>query len=308
MKKNNSYLVDDEIDLGVLIKSLWREKILILSISIICALTGYLYASYQPQEFKSEIKLKNPPSQLFEPYIFYNNNNNNNININNNINNINNSSNITAQFISDFKLNFLSLDNLQSFTEESREFDNFKGYLKSRNTSAKKYFANKIDEVKEKNLVIPDKYFLVFTKELDGDNFLINYAEFTKKKTLFEIKKILKLSIENKISKLDNSLQNAKLINLENPIVTSGNQINIKDEPGETFYKGSKILSQEIIQSKRLLIKLENDQFDFEIISDKPLKSLFKEMSNLLYTVIGLTIGLFLSLGIIFFKDILKTN
>jgi LPS O-antigen subunit length determinant protein (WzzB/FepE family) len=305
MKKNNSYLVDDEIDLGVLIKSLWREKILILSISIICALTGYLYASYQPQEFKSEIKLKNPPSQLFEPYIFNNNNNNNN-NINNI--NINNSSNITAQFISDFKLNFLSLDNLQSFTEESREFDNFKGYLKSRNTSVKKYFANKIDEVKEKNLVIPNKYFLVFTKELDGDNFLINYAEFTKKKTLFEIKKILKLSIENKISKLDNSLQNAKLINLENPIVTSGNQINIKDEPGETFYKGSKILSQEIIQSKRLLIKLENDQFDFEIISDKPLKSLFKEMSNLLYTVIGLTIGLFLSLGIIFFKDILKTN
>jgi LPS O-antigen subunit length determinant protein (WzzB/FepE family) len=47
MKKNNSYLADDEIDLGSIIKSLWKEKILILSISIICGLIGYLYAFFQ---------------------------------------------------------------------------------------------------------------------------------------------------------------------------------------------------------------------------------------------------------------------
>ena len=55
MKKNNSYLADDEIDLADFIKSLWREKILILSISIIFGLAGYLYAITQPQELKTEI-------------------------------------------------------------------------------------------------------------------------------------------------------------------------------------------------------------------------------------------------------------
>ena len=183
MKKNNSYLADDEIDLNDLIKLLWREKILILSISIICGLAGYLYASFQPQEFKTEIQLKNPPSQLFEPYkdvfsVFDNNSNNNN----NSSSSSNSNSNVAGQFISDFKLYFLSLDNLQSFLEESRGFDNFKGYLKLKNISTKKYFANKLNEVKEKNFFISNKYVFFFNKELDGDNFIYNYLEFTKKK------------------------------------------------------------------------------------------------------------------------------
>ena len=112
MKKNNSYLADDEIDLSDLIKSYWREKILILSISIICGLLVYLSAFFKPEEFKTEIQLKYPHPQLFEPYnyILFNNNNNSN-------NNNNNNSNVAIQFNSDFKLNLLSLDNLESFVE-----------------------------------------------------------------------------------------------------------------------------------------------------------------------------------------------
>jgi LPS O-antigen subunit length determinant protein (WzzB/FepE family) len=302
MKKNNPYITDDEIDLGDLVKKMWREKILILSISIVFGLLGYLYASLNQEfkeEFKIEIKLKNPPSQLFEPYthVFTNNKSNNNNN------------DIAIQFISEFKLNFLSLNNIESFIDESREFDNFKGYLKSRNTSTKQYFTNRLKEVTEKNLIITNKYFLVFTKELDGDAFLNNYAQFIKKKTEFELKKNLKLSIINKITSLENALENAILINLENPILRSMNQTNqVVNEPEDLFYKGSKILSQEIIYAKKLLIKLENDQFNFNIISDKSLNSPVKEMPNLTYFAIGLMFGLFLSLGIIFFKDILKNN
>ena len=119
----------------------------------------------------------------------------------------------------------------------------------------------------------------------------------------------MKLSITNKITSLENALENAILINLENPILRSMNQTNqVVNEPEDLFYKGSKILSQEIIYLKRLLMKLENDQFNFDIISDKPLNSPFKEMPNLAYFAIGLMFGLFLSLGIIFFKDILKNN
>ena len=176
MKKNNSYLADDEIDLGNIIKSLWREKILILSISIICGLTGYLYASFQPQEFKTEIRLKNPPIQIFEPYNLLNINNNNN----------------AEQFILDFKSNLLSSDNLENFIEESREFDNFKGYLKSRNVSVKQYFiGNKFGEVKEKNIIISNEYFLNHSKELDGVIFLVKYVEFIKKKKQLLSSKII---------------------------------------------------------------------------------------------------------------------
>ena len=176
MKKNNSYLAHDVIDLGDLIKLIWREKILILSISIIFGFAGYLYASFQPQEFKAEIKIKNPPSQLFEPYMV-----------------VSNSNNIASNFISDFKLNFLSLDNLQSFVDETREFDNLKAYFKSRNISATQYFKNKIGEVKEKNLVILNIYFLVFPKKIDGHLFLNNYVEFTKKKNCIRVKKEFKI-------------------------------------------------------------------------------------------------------------------
>ena len=180
MKKNNSYLADDEIDLGDLVRTLWREKILILSISVICGLLGYLYASFKPEEFKAEITLKNPPFQLFENY-------NGLIEINpNNNNNNNNNNNIGGQFISNFKLKLLSLDNLESFVEESRNLDNFKAYLKSKNSTVNKYFKDKLGEVKEKNIIIPNKYFLVFLKGLDGDIFLNNYVEFTKKKYITE--------------------------------------------------------------------------------------------------------------------------
>jgi LPS O-antigen subunit length determinant protein (WzzB/FepE family) len=297
MKKNNPYITitDDEIDLGDLVRTLWREKILILSISIVFGLLGYLYASFI-EEFKIEIKLKNPPSQIFEPYthVFTNNNNNN----------------IAEQFISDFKLNLLSLDNLETFVEESRDLDTFKKYLKSRNISTKQYFAKKLGEVKQKNIINPNEYFLIFTKELDGDIFLNNYIQFIKKKTIFELKKNLKLSIINKITSIENAIENAKIVNLENPILLSPlNQtnyaVNIQED---LFYKGSKVLSQEIIFLKRLMIKLENDQFNFEIILDKPLDYKFYKTPNLTFFVIGIILGLFLSLGIIYLRGALKNN
>jgi capsular polysaccharide biosynthesis protein len=82
----------------------------------------------------------------------------------------------------------------------------------------------------------------------------------------------------------------------------------VVNEPTDLFYKGSKILSQEIVDLKNLLIKLENEQFNFEIIVDKPLSSPVKKMPNLVYFAVGLMLGLFLSLGIVFFKGILKNN
>jgi LPS O-antigen subunit length determinant protein (WzzB/FepE family) len=306
MKKNNSYIVDYEIDLGDLIRTLWREKILILCISIICGLLGYLNASFKPEEFKTEIKLKNPHQQLFEPYIYKFND----INSVNNNNNNNNNNEIVEQFISDFKSNLLSLDNLETFVEESRDLDNFKVYLKSRNISARQYFANKLGEVKEKNIIIPNTYFLFFEKKiLDGNIFLNNYVEYVKKKNIIEFKKFLKSRIQNRIYNIEDALETAKLINLENPILTSMDRQNqVVNEPEALFYKGTKVLSQSIIINKKLLQKLENDQFNYNPILDKGIIAQINKTSSYFYFLTGLFVGFFLSCIIIFFKSALKNK
>lgn len=289
MKKNNSYLADDEIDLGDIVKSLWEKKILILSISIICGLLSYFYGLSKLQEFKTEIILKNPPIQIFEPHNLLNNNNN---------------KDIAEQFISDFKLNLLSFDNVQNFIEESREFDNFKRYLKSRNISAKQYFINqKVEEAIEKKIIIPNKYFLNHTKELDGAIFMNEYVEFTKKKTIVEFKNNLKLTLLNTINYHQEALEIAKKIQLENPILKSTAAVII--EPEVLFYRGTKVISENLNYLNKRLIKLENDQFNYNIILQKALT--LKNPRNLsLDFVFGLILGSFLSLVIIYLKNILK--
>jgi len=300
MKKNNSYLADDEIDLADLIKLLWKEKILILSIIIICGLLGYFYGLSKRQELRAEITLKNPPKQIFEPYNLFNNNNNKNNNNNNNNNNI------VEQFVFELKLNLLSLDNLENFIEESGEFDNFKGYLKSRNISAKQYISDlKFAEVKEKNLVIPNKYFLNHSKELDGAILLNKYVEFIKKKTIVELKNNLKLTLLNTINNHHEALEIAKKIQLENPIIKTTTQQQVITEPEALFYKGTKVISENLHYLNKQLIKLENDQFNYNIILQKA--STLKNPINLpLYFALGLILGSLLSLVIIYLKNILK--
>ena len=284
MKKINTYFIDDEIDLRDFIKKLCKEKILILSISIICGLLGYFYGLSKSQELKTEITVKNPHIQIFEPYNLSNNN-------------------IVGQFTSDFRLNFLSLDNVQNFIEESREFDNFKGYLKSINISANEYFANKFGEVKEKNIIIPNKYFINHTKEFDGAIFFNKYVEFIKKKTIVELKNNLKLTLLNSIHDHQEALEIAKKIQLENPIIKTTQQA--VNEPEALFYKGTKVISENLNNLNKRLIKLENDQFNYNAVLQKAL-TLDNSTNLSLYFVLGLILGSFLSLVIIYLKSILK--
>ena len=188
--------------------------------------------------------------------------------------------------------------------DESEQFDNFKEYLKLRNISAKIYFANKIGEVKVDNLLISNQFFLVFPKELNGDIFLNNYVEFTKNKTIFETKTNLKKLIEIKILFYEDNLQKAKLIDFEKPM----QEYIAQNNPEDLFYKGSQILAQEIIFLKKLLIKLDNEQFNFNIILDKPSNFNLNESNKLTYFQLGLMFGLLLSFVIIFFKSLLKNN
>jgi LPS O-antigen subunit length determinant protein (WzzB/FepE family) len=297
MKKRNNYLADDEIDLSELIKKLWKEKILILSISIICGLLSYFYASLKPQEFKTEITVRNPPKEIFEPYTNY----------------LTTVTTTTAneQFISEFKSNFLSIDNIQNFMEQSGEFVNFKRYLKSRNISVAQYFTGevgeKLGEVKQANIIIPGRYFVKHSKELDGAIFLNNYAEFIKKKTFAEIKKNLKLKILNTLDYYNEAFIIATKIQLEDPLTKLKADYIIISEL-EPLFKGTKLLSQILKNLNNKATKLENDQFDYNIIIQKSITLPINPINSFLYFAFGLVLGLFLSFVIIFLKNYENKN
>jgi LPS O-antigen subunit length determinant protein (WzzB/FepE family) len=287
MKKKDIYLADDEIDLKDLIKSLWREKIIILSVSIICGLTGYLYSTLQQQEFKTEFEIKYSPSQLFYNYI-------------NELENKNND-NITKEkeIITIFKLNFLSLDNMKSFFEKSTEFDNFKVYLKSRNTDPKLYFNKKrFGRATEEN-----KFFIVSPKKLDQIVFINNYIEFSNNKTISDFKNIIKQEIIKNINIYEESIEVAKQINLEKPIL----QMSIKtNQIGHLYNNGTQILTKQVYMSKAKLAELEREQFKSIFILYKISTPIIISKSPSLYSFSGMIFGFLLSLIIIFFKNLMK--
>ena len=265
---------------------------------------SYLYVYALPQEFKTEITIKNPPEEIFLSYErrlnFLNNNNNNNNN--------NNRGHILKQFVFDFNLKLLSLDNLERFVEQSTELDDFKEYLKVRKMTSKQYFQNnKFGQFKEKNQIITNKFFLIFPKELDGSTFLNNYVEFTKNKQIIELENKLKLLINDDIAVLQEALESAKQINLENPVLNAIDSRNAVANNSEfLFIKGSKILTQEITHLKKILTNLENNKLDYNSILDKASVVFVVSKFSFLYIILGLVFGFFLSLVIVFFKAINK--
>ena len=77
-------------------------------------------------------------------------------------------------------------------------------------------------------------------------------------------------------------------------------------EPATLFYRGSEVLTRDIINLKKLLQKLENDQFNYNLMLDKASAPVLLNMSVILFFVSGLVLGFLLSLVIIFLKNILK--
>ena len=176
--------------------------------------------------------------------------------------------------------------------------------------SAKQYFQNgRFDNIKDKDQIILNKYYLIFPKELDGSLFLNNYIEYTKIKTQTEFKNKLKLVFLNNLLQYEQALEAAELINLDNPILLKSmphQQSAILNEPEALFYNGTKILKQQIINKKKLILNLEADKFNYNPILDKASAPETMVKNQFLKTLAGLIFGLFLSLVIIFFRNILE--
>lgn len=291
MKKNNFYLSDNEIDLGNLIKSMWRDKIIVLSISIICGFFGYVYSVSQPKMYKAEIVLRNAPSSLFEAYRTFLI-----------------SESISQQFNDEFRSLLLSLDNLVQFVENNNKIDDLKNNLKKKDISVKNYFDGKFVYEEDKNKKTLNKYSLTYSEPFPIDTFLKDYIIFTQQQALIIFKKTLIKKILAQIRLYEQHLKIAENIGLKNPILQSmAEGRGVINEPEALFYKGTKVLSQQLLFFNDLLDETQNIKLDYNPILEITLSKLLITQPHKILVFFGLVLGLFFSFIIIFVKKILKS-
>jgi len=294
--KNNLRTDDLEVYLSNYLRKILKEKILIFFISILCGFLIFFYALYKEKKIYIDITIKDPPQELFEPYVFIFD-----------LSSINSDSQrLREKFISEFSDQILSTDNLISYAEQNKEINNFKQILKNKNTSLVEYFKKeRLVNFKEKNKIIPNKFILVLPEGVNGIFFLDNYVEFIKSKSILEFKKKLKLTLENNIIFYENAR-----------ILSEKNQLNNKllyDTQNERLLSNhlyripSGVLLSQISITEELIKKLDSDKFNYNHILEKSYSSSLSSRFFLYFNFLsGLIFGFFLSLVIIFVKNTFK--
>lgn len=288
MNPNNQTIPDDEIDLKKIILTLWKEKYLILIITLVFTVAGFIYGILQlkqPKVYQSTIILRDVPKGQFGKYTIFLSDSN---------------------FNQEFKLNLISLNNLVNFVEQNKKIDEFKSYLKTNNIKTSTYFKGKFQSVTNKENKLTNQYTLNFSIELPGTEFLDDYIIFTKQVTENEFKNQLKERIKNEIEIYDQNLEIAKTINLENPILKSFAQGNtVVNEPQALFYKGSKVLSLKKHYLEELLKEIDNSNiFNYNpIIAKASNSTLVTKSSAIIFMSIAFAVGLFFSFIVIFIRS-----
>ena len=308
MKKNNSPLTDDLIDLSYFFNKLWKGKIIILIISVLFSFASYFYniEELPEKQYQVEVVVKDPPKRVF----FF-------LDSLKEITNFENlkSVNIFQDYLSSFQADLLSLDSLQNFVDQNQKIDNFKNFLKLKNINASDYFRNKLGQYKKDQIIIPNKYFMIHNDKLDNPvEFLSDYTTFVQKKNLRELRNEAIYQIDETISTYETALAIAKLIELTEPLVKSKNfNQQILYEPMSLYYNGTKVLLEQIKNLNILREKIVYQELDYNLFLDKPSISPFLTQISTQPTInprssayFGFFLGFFVSLIIIFFRSIFK--
>lgn len=291
MKDKKKY-INEEIDLTELIIKFWKDKYLILGIVFLCIISSYLLSINDKKnilEFKTKLTIKLAPDHLFIPFEIYSMgefrnffDKKKNPNLNKSFNNL-------------FKSEILSSDNIKSFVKKNNQIDNFKNYLNKNNLSVHEFFLFNFGESGK------NQYELIFPQNLEGDVFLNDYMKYVKYKSLKIFLNDLKITIINIIEILEHNLRIAEKIDIVYPAET---------KKSDLYYKGSIVLSEELLNFKKLLFSLENYDFDFNHILVSASDPTFSDriLINKAFPILGFFIGLFLSFMIVYIKNILKNS
>lgn len=294
MKKEKLTFLEEQISIDEILIKFWKKKFYVMVICVLCLLLACLFSYFETKRFKTTIVLKEPPIFLFKKYNFL-------FNVNEfTKSSLENSLSLEKNFFFIFQRNILSSDNLMQFIKEHKDIYIFK------ETSRKNYFnevdfeINKIFPDIKNNLVENNKFFFIYTDQINGPDILNHYVKFIYKKSINIFKTELKQGILSEISNYQSALLIAQNMNLEEPKINSSSP--------QLFYLGSKILNQKIIYLKKALSDLENEDFNYDFIVDMSSKGKILSVPTFTYAAAGLIIGLFLSIFIFLFKAILKNT
>jgi hypothetical protein len=266
-----------------------------------------VYGSSMPQIYKAEIILREAPPSIFEVY--------RNFDIIEkpqsqplSQSQIHSRMNIAQEFNDEFKINLLSDENLIQFAENNNKINDFKNNLKEKNISVRNYFKGKFENVEDVSKQLSNKYSLTYSGSLPAETFLNEYIIFTKEKSLIIFKKTLLQKILAQIKLYQQNLKIAENIDLKNPILQSMIEgRGVINEPEALFYKGTKVLSQQLIFLNNLYNETQNLKLDYNPILESTLSEPLIRRSPIIFLFIGLVLGLFFSLIIIFVKKLLKS-
>ena len=78
------------------------------------------------------------------------------------------------------------------------------------------------------------------------------------------------------------------------------------NEPEALFYKGTKVLSQQLIFFNNLLDETQNLKLDYNPILEQASSGSLITKSPIIYAAIALLLGLFFSLMIVFIRSIMR--
>jgi hypothetical protein len=278
-----------QIYFSQILNKIWKEKLLIFLISIVFSLLAYFLSLTLTKKYLTEITLKNPPFNLFDDYSF--------------ISNINNTD-LSNLLSSEINNNLLDITNLEKFIDQSTEFDSFKIFLKSRNISVKEYF--KKNKIEIKHLNNNSLVFINHTNNLDGKLFLESYIKYIKDISVAQIKITLRILISNRLNNIDEFsafLNDEEDTNFLNSEFKKCDELRILNKINKIEKKTNLFLTYS--QLTRLNKKLENDNFDYKIISSTNSNQgiIDKDKESIAYSLMGLIFGLFLSLAFIFLRN-----
>ena len=301
MKKNKSTLIDDEIDIRNLVQNLWQHKILILSISILSMLLAYIITlnDNNPDYSKTVIAVKKISKETFAPYqniYSYNDLSKSNIYID-----------FHKEFYEQFTMNFLDLNNILIFLEESKDFDDFRIFFNSRKISTTHYFYNKNYGMENNNIDMRNIFFFfILPEKINKDKFSNNYSNFILDKTKIYMKNLINREIDSSIIQNENTLAYIKKFNstdLSKRLLENKNERypgTILDSPSqeELLKKISSLKELKFLSDDHL----SNLDIKFQFFSEKLPSQVDRPKPQNINPLLGLIFGFFLSLVIIFFK------
>jgi len=282
MKRTSLLTQDDEIDLLEFIGELWKEKILVISVSFLFMAIGYIYGTLQPTIHKKKIILRDAPIYLFESKTLSEKDN----------------VLLAKEFNKEFRIILSKPDTLDRFVDQNNKIDQFKIKIASKNIDIKKYF-NREFEIDEKNNLLV--YYLTYGEYSPGEQFLDDFIFFVKQETENAYKIQRSFLVNNLINLLEENLEISKQINLESPQ-------EIMDGSNALYSRGMKVLNHQINNLKKNLNENKLMTLDYNPVVAKSSSVDVIINSPLKFATIAFLLGFFFSIIVILIRVLLQNK